>query len=88
MAAALTMSAAACGTVPDKGAENNIQASTDTAGKIPEITLEAQSIELDGVNNARQLGGYVCSDGRKIKDGVLLRSAALDNLTDEGAKTR
>ena len=51
------------------------------------ISLETQGIELDGVQNARQLGGYICADGRKIKDGVLLRSAALGGLTDEGAKT-
>ena len=53
----------------------------------PTVSLETQAIELDGVANARQLGGYVCADGRKIKDGVLLRSAALSTLTDEGAKT-
>ena len=53
----------------------------------PTVSLETQAIELDGVGNARQLGGYVCADGRTIKDGVLLRSAALSTLTDEGAKT-
>ena len=53
----------------------------------PTVSLETQVIELDGVSNARQLGGYICADGRKIKDSVLLRSAALSNLTDEGAKT-
>ncbi len=53
----------------------------------PTVSLETQAIELDGVGNARQLGGYVCADGRKIKDDVLLRSAALSTLTDEGAKT-
>ncbi len=45
------------------------------------------SIGLSSAANARQLGGYVCADGRKIKDGVLLRSASLNTLTDEGAKT-
>ena len=53
----------------------------------PTVSLETQAIELDGVGNARQLGGYVCADGRTIKDGVLLRSAALSTLTDEGANT-
>ncbi len=53
----------------------------------PTVSLETQAIEIDGVGNARQLGGYVCADGRKIKDGVLLRSAALSTLTDEGAET-
>ncbi len=53
----------------------------------PPVSLETQALELDGVSNARQLGGYVCADGRRVKDGVLLRSAALSTLTDEGAKT-
>ena len=56
-------------------------------GQPPTVSMETQAIDLDGVANARQLGGYVCADGRKIKDGVLLRSAALSTLTDEGAKT-
>lgn len=50
------------------------------------ISYEIQKIEIDGVQNARQLGGYVCVDGRKIKDGVLLRSGALASLTAEGAR--
>lgn len=58
---------------------------SDAAGNT--VSMESQAIELDGVQNARQLGGYVCADGRKIKDGVLLRSAALDTLTGKGAET-
>ncbi len=73
-AASVAMCAACSGAVPEKD-------------EPPTVSLETQAIELDGVANARQLGGYVCADGRKIKDGVLLRSAALSTLTDEGAKT-
>ncbi len=45
-----------------------------------------RAIRLTSVPNARQLGGYVCADGRKIKDGVLLRSAALTTLSSGDAK--
>ncbi len=45
-----------------------------------------RAIHLSSVPNARQLGGYVCADGRKIKDGALLRSAALTTLSSDDAK--
>ena len=32
--------------------------------------------------NARELGGYICQDGRKIKHGVLLRGGGLKGATD------
>ena len=40
------------------------------------------SIGLTGVENARQLGGYVTADGRTVKDGVLLRTGKLSGATD------
>lgn len=45
-------------------------------------TYETQKINLDGVVNARQMGGYVMQDGRKIRDNVLLRGGFLQNATD------
>lgn len=48
-----------------------------------EITKENQTIDLDEVENARQLGGYVCKDGRKVKDALLLRTAQLSEISDE-----
>ncbi len=68
-------------------AGNNVANNAKQTEQPAEISYSTQAIELDGVANARQLGGYVCADGKKIKDGVLLRSAALDALTDEGVKT-
>ena len=47
---------------------------------------EAQSIKLEGVGNARQLGGYVGAGGKTVKDGVLLRTAALSGATEEDIK--
>ncbi|MBQ3265443.1 MAG: tyrosine-protein phosphatase [Ruminococcus sp.] len=41
------------------------------------------SIQLSSIQNARELGGYMAADGRKIKDGVLLRTANLHMISDE-----
>lgn len=38
-------------------------------------------IGLEGVENARELGGYVMEDGRVVRKGVLLRSGKLASAT-------
>ena len=48
-----------------------------------EISKENQAIDLDDVENARQLGGYPCKDGRRIKDNLLLRTGLLSGISDE-----
>ena len=50
---------------------------------LAEIAPESQSLGLSGVGNARELGGYACADGRAVKPGVFLRTAALANATEE-----
>lgn len=45
--------------------------------------MEKQSIGLTGVANARELGGYVTDDGRRVKQGLLLRTGRLDKATVE-----
>ena len=40
-----------------------------------EITKETQTTGMETLGNAREIGGYVSHDGRKVKRGVLLRSA-------------
>ncbi|MDO9491028.1 tyrosine-protein phosphatase [Acetobacterium sp.] len=47
------------------------------------VTQESQSLGLTGVANARQLGGYITTDGKKIKDGVLLRTGQLSAATSD-----
>lgn len=42
----------------------------------------AQSIGLEGVGNARELGGYQSENGRTVKRGVFLRTAALGGATE------
>mgnify|MGYP003291916142 CR=1 FL=1 len=48
-----------------------------------EYSFKTQGIGLKTVINARELGGYVLPDGRRIKHGLLLRGGALDNASDE-----
>ena len=47
-----------------------------------EIELKNQLIGLTGAHNARQLGGYSIGD-KRVKEGLLLRSATLSGLTEE-----
>lgn len=55
---------------------------TDAATATDVPSMESQTIGLEGVGNARQLGGYVGEGGRTVKDGVLLRTAALGEATE------
>ena len=42
-----------------------------------------QSIHIKSIDNARELGGYTTADGRKIKSGLLIRTARLDHISNE-----
>ena len=44
------------------------------------------SINLNSIKNARELGGYVTEDGRRVKSGLLLRTACLNGISDEDAR--
>lgn len=50
---------------------------------IPGEASASASLGLAGVGNARELGGYRAADGRTVKRGVLLRTAALSGATAE-----
>ena len=53
-------------------------------GSEADIDLQKkQSINLKSVGNARELGGYPVADGRKVKHGVLLRTADLNTISGE-----
>lgn len=41
-----------------------------------------QSISLSSIHNARELGGYKTVDGYTIRNGVLLRTSALHDISD------
>jgi len=47
---------------------------------------DSQSLGLTTVNNARELGGYTAADGRKVKKGTLLRTAALGDASEADIK--
>lgn len=47
---------------------------------------KSQSINLKSVGNARELGGYLTNEGKKVKRGVLLRTAALSKISSEDIK--
>lgn len=49
---------------------------------IPDDASVSGSLELSGVGNARELGGYRSADGRTVRHGALLRTAALSGATD------
>ena len=66
-------------TQPQQGVEAT-QQSEDTKNQ---ITAEGQSIGLTSVGNARELGGYVTTDGKTIRRGSLLRTAVLSGLSKE-----
>ncbi|MCH5186481.1 MAG: tyrosine-protein phosphatase [Oscillospiraceae bacterium] len=53
---------------------------------VGKFTFQSQRLWIGNARNARQLGGYVMKDGRKIKKDVLLRSAALAWLDEEDIK--
>lgn len=48
--------------------------------------VSAQTINLPGVSNARQLGGYVIGD-KTVKENTLIRSANLSEASDEALQT-
>ncbi len=55
-----------------------------SCGSEADIDLQkSQSINLKSIGNARELGGYTTADGRKVKRGVLLRTAALYGISSE-----
>ena len=45
-------------------------------------SAETQSIGLESVGNARELGGYKTTDGHVVRHGVLLRTAAPDAASE------
>lgn len=45
--------------------------------------MEALGWALEGAPNCRDLGGFVGADGRRVRAGRLIRSAALGRLTDD-----
>ena len=43
-------------------------------------------LNMSSISNARELGGYKTKDGKTIREGVLLRTAALTDISQEDAE--
>lgn len=56
------------------------------ASPIASFTTKAlpRYLKIDGVRNIRDIGGYVTTDGKTIKQGLIYRSANFDSITEEG----
>ena len=46
-----------------------------------------RTVNIDGVSNSRDIGGYITVDGLRIKQGMIYRSAKLDDITELGKYT-
>ena len=46
-----------------------------------------RTVDIEGVSNSRDIGGYITLDGLRIKQGLVYRSAKLDNITEMGRYT-
>ena len=51
-------------------------------GEMNYVSPRTQSIGLASVGNARELGGYATPDGKTVKRGIFLRTAALAGASD------
>jgi protein-tyrosine phosphatase len=53
---------------------------------ITSSALKHQFIPVKGIVNARDLGGYITQDGRRLRSGLLIRAAHLADATDADIK--
>ena len=49
--------------------------------------MKIKRIKLQKLKNTRELGGYPTSDGRTVKNNMLIRSGHLANASDDDIKT-
>ena len=50
-------------------------------------TPTPRTVFIEGVSNSRDIGGYLTEDGYRIKQGMVYRSAKLDDITEYGKYT-
>ena len=54
--------------------------------RISSSEFKQQFIPVKGIVNARDLGGYITQDGRRLRSGLLIRAAHLADATDADIK--
>ena len=61
-------------------------AGSQASSPVALFTTEAlpRYLKIDGVRNIRDLGGYVTTEGKRIKQGLVYRSANFDSITKQG----
>ena len=53
------------------------------ANKQNTVTAKGQTLHMSTISNARELGGYKTRDGKSVRKGVLLRTAALTDASKD-----
>ena len=48
---------------------------------------QPRTVEIDGVDNTRDIGGYRTIDGGRIRQGIIYRGASLRKISEDGVKT-
>ena len=70
----------------DSPADESSQTETSeqpVQARVNSVTMEGQTLGMEKLSNARQLGGYVTEDGKmRVKSGVLLRTAKLCDASE------
>ena len=46
-----------------------------------------RTIDVEGVSNTRDIGGYCAADGKRIKQGMVYRGAMLEGITESGIQS-
>ena len=72
------------GDAADQSSRNTAGASGASDVRAGASAVSGGPVSLDGVVNARQTGGLVTSDGRRVRQNVLIRSGQLSTLTADG----
>lgn len=57
--------------------EAPVEESAPAEAPVNTVTVESQTLGMEKLGNARQLGGYLTTDGMRVKRDVLLRTAKL-----------
>lgn len=59
----------------------------ETPGTFVTDDAPPRNLLIDGVKNARDLGGWKTTDGKRVKQGLIFRTSALDSYDDGTGKT-